>query len=165
MVKYFWVLGMAGSGKTYYTNQLKMLGNVYRDADYQMDELKKDKDFKYRKMLKDGFVILDSGPYVNGFIKMLTDLKKEKGNAVIEMATQLDNEGICDFSFKRFLLLMPDEIIFNSVFIYLSCPFKKRVKRKENVVPREAMERYFKQDDALLYLNYYTLPYSIVKNY
>lgn len=179
---YIWIAGTIASGKTTLRQQLEKelspLGQigVFTDGKYILEEVARDTEFKYHRVNPEtgGFIVTNSAIDFGMRRRLIKDLHDFKGNfCLIELTIGTDRQGVRDMTFKSLIDLIDPDILKQSFFVYLQCPYEERILRNEQrsainssgdyrKVNPAALERFGFTDDFLDAAQFLSRPYFII---
>ena len=163
---YIWVTGPFASGKTFFiehlSKELVKLGklSIARDDIHLIREVNFDLDNKHHININGNFIVTDNVIHD----RILANICKEAENFngdffLIELArTGKDSQGKRDMSYSRISKFITKQVLDNSVFIRIECPYSERLRRNEfrdyarldgkyRKAHLELMQRFLHEDD------------------
>lgn len=171
---YIWVVGMSGAGKTFVLGRmastLRQQTTVltFNDWDFIYAEVLADTEQLYHRTMPDGMLLLTNSHIFEVAIdKLVATLPTCTSNYVlIELGRGTDKHGLVNYGYSQFFPKVSSQVMRNSVFLYLVCPFEERVRRNllrstllttsegGHQLPQSAMEDRNREDDIHLWIDY-----------
>jgi thymidylate kinase len=162
---FIWVTGLSGAGKTFVLErlekELRKRGEtaIFSDGAQLLKEIENDAEGRYHVRHDGRFLVTST--VIDDRIHEELRRKAEafEGNFfLIELARGKDVQGQRDLSFQRLSRSITNNILAQSVFIYVDCPYEERVKRNQwrngqtsdgnyRRINPVALERFFQEDD------------------
>ncbi|MBU0978909.1 MAG: hypothetical protein ABIJ03_03065 [Patescibacteria group bacterium] len=164
--QHIWLCGLAASGKTTLLQWLHKKYpsvNFLNDSQETVEFIRNDTECKHHtKPSLDTFLLIDSVVAHYSVKSLIGKVASSNQINIIELSRGCDQKKVVDFSYSYLFSQLPEEIMRNSLFVYVYSPYASRLKRNSNrsllpkkkfnvfssfYCPEEAMERFFQSDD------------------
>lgn len=178
-----WVMGLSGAGKTFVVEHLartlrqQWTVSVLSDRSFLFAEVIADYEQLHHVEAEGEWIITDSAIHDVASDKLLAAVQASTEDCIlIELGRGIDRRGVVNFGYGRFLPKVPVDVLNNSVFFYLACPYEERARRNLQRpmtgtgngggyrLPLFVMENYHRHDDIQDWVGYLGLRLVIVDN-